>query len=290
MVINLWVFLKVLVFLIGFILLISLLQFLISIHPPRYYDRNIPEDYGLKYEDVSFMTSDKINIKGWLITSKTSKGTVIVGHGYPADKSNVLPVVRFLYPEYNLLLYDHRYFGESSGLITTAGFKEVRDVKAAINFVNKRFGKQKPIALYGFSLSASAMLMAQPPVEAIIAESPYADLERMIKRSYAIFGPLKYPFVQTTKALAKIFLGINPKEVSPELAVKNISVPILIIHGEKDAQIPVDNAYAIKSSNNDIELWIVKGSGHGETYALEKEEYERRVKTFLKKHMSKNIN
>jgi len=270
---------------IGFVLFLSMLQFFISTHPPRFYDSNTPKDYGLTYEDVSFTTSDKINIKGWLITSKTANATVIVGHGYPFDKGNILPVAEFLYPNYNLLLYDHRYFGESSGSMTTVGFREVEDVKAAISFVRNKFGENESIALYGFSLSASAMLMAKPRVNAIVADSPYADLGKMISHVYRIFGPFKFPFVLTTKVLANIFLKLDPKEVSPALAIKNTNTPILVIHGEKDTQIPVENAYALKESNPNIELWIVKGADHGEAYALYNKKYEKRVKDFLKKHM-----
>ncbi|MCH7568308.1 MAG: prolyl oligopeptidase family serine peptidase [Nanoarchaeota archaeon] len=277
--------LTVILVFIGFVLFFSLLQFLMSIHPPRFYESNTPKDYGLLYENASFTTSDKINIKGWLITSETAKGTVIVGHGYPFDKGNILPVAKFLYPDYNLLFYDHRYFGESSGSITTVGFREVEDVKAAINFVHEKFGKNKSVALYGFSLSASAMLMAKPEVNAIIADSPYADLEKMITHVYRIFGPFKFPFVLTTKALSNIFLKLDPKKVSPALAIKNTSIPILLIHGEKDTQIPVENAYALKESNPNIELWIVKGADHGQAHFYNKNEYEKRVKDFLKKHM-----
>ena len=275
----------VIIVFIGFVLFLSMLQFFISTHPPRFYDSNTPKDYGLTYEDVSFTTSDKINIKGWLIKSKTANATVIVGHGYPFDKVNILPVAKFLYPDYNLLFYDHRYFGESSGSITTVGFREVEDVKAAINFVHERFGKNKSVALYGFSLSASAMLMAKPQVNAIIADSPYADLEKMINHVYKIFGPFKFPFVLTTNVLANIFLKLDPKKVSPALAIKNTSTPILIIHGEKDTQIPVENAYALKESNPNIELWIVKNAYHGQAHFYNKNEYEKIVKDFLKKHM-----
>jgi pimeloyl-ACP methyl ester carboxylesterase len=269
---------------IGFILIYSLLQFLISIHPPRFYDLNTPSNYGLKYENISVLTSDKIKIKGWLIKSDKANGTVIVGHGYPFDKGNILPVAKFLYPDYNIIFYDHRYFGESSGKISTVGYKEVEDVKAVVNFAKNKF-PGKPIALYGFSLSGSAMLMAKTNVNAIIADSPYAELNKMIEHTYFYFGSLKFPFVITTKFYAKIFLNIDPKKVSPVKAVKNLNTPIFVIHGEKDSQIPVENAYALKESNPNIELWIVENTDHGYSYAINPKEYEKRVKSFLKKHM-----
>jgi len=272
---------------IAFILIASLLQFLISIHPPRYYDKNTPEDYNINYENFSVLTSDKIRIKGWLIESDKANGTIIVGHGYPFDKGNILQVAKFLYPDYNLLFYDHRYFGESEGKITTAGYREVEDVKAVINFAQKKFNNQ-PIALYGFSLSASAMLMTKSnEINAIITDSPYANLDNMIDHIYFIFGPLKFPFVITTKFYAKIFLNINTKKVSPEQSIKNLTIPILLIHGEKDSQIPIENAYILKKSNPDIELWIVKNADHGYSYAMNPDEYKSKIKSFLKEHMKK---
>jgi len=278
------IIIKIIIFLIVFVLIISLLQFFISIHPPKYNSKNTPEMYGLKYENVSLITEDKITIKGWLIESKKANATVIIGHGYPFDKGNILPVAKFLYPDYNLLFYDHRYFGESSGSISTVGLKEIKDVEAVVNFIHKRFPNQ-PVALYGFSLSASAMLMAQPNVNAIVADSAYADLEHMINHIYAIFGPLKYPFVKITELFAVIIFKVEPKKVSPAEAIKDSDTPILVIHGEKDTQIPVQNAYLLKESNPDIEFWIVKNADHGQAYALVKDEYEQRIKSFLKKYM-----
>jgi len=279
-----WMILKIIVFIIGFIIIISIVQFLTSIHPPRYYSTNTPSSYGLEYENISFTTSDNINIRAWLISSEKALGTIIIGHGYPFDKGNILPVVKFLYPDYNLLLYDHRYFGESSGSISTVGLKEVEDVKAAIDFVHKRF-PNKSIALYGFSLSASSMLMAKTKVNAIVSDSAYANLENIIKRVYKMFWFLKAPFVQTTNLLSVIFFKTHPKNVSPALVIKDTKIPILVIHGEKDTQIPVENAYLLKESNPNIEFWIVKGADHGQAYALYKSEYEERIKDFLKKHM-----
>jgi len=275
---------KIIVFIIVFILFISILQFILNIHPPRFHDKHVPADFGLEHEDVSFITEDGITIRGWLIESDKANGTIIIGHGYPYDKANVLPVMIFLHPNYNLLFYDHRYFGESDGRITTVGLREPKDVKAATEFIQNRFDN-KPVALFGFSLSASSMLMADVSVNAIIADSPYADLDRMVKHIYALFGPLKLPFVLATNLLAKVTFGVYPKEISAADAILGKTTPIFVIHGDKDWQIPIENSYALKEANQNIELWIVKGADHGQAIGLQKKEYQRRVKEFLKKHM-----
>ncbi len=159
----------------------------------------------------------------------------------------------------------------------------MKDVKAAVDFAYKRFGKEEHIALYGFSLSASAMLMADVKVDAIISDSAYANLENMIKQVYKMFGPFKYPFVQVTDFFSIIFFRKHPKKVSPALAIKDSDIPIFVIHGEKDSQISVKNAYELKESNPNIEFWIVKGVDHGQAFSLG--EYKKRVKDFLKKNM-----
>jgi pimeloyl-ACP methyl ester carboxylesterase len=277
---------KIVLFLIGFVVVLSLFQFYTSIRPPRYYSNNTPADYDLKYENVSFTTSDNIKIDAWVIESEKANGTIIVGHGYPFDKGNVMSLALFLYPEYNLVYYDHRYFGKSSGAYTTVGMKEVEDVKAAINYVQKRFGKKEPIALYGVSLSASAMIMSKPQVNAIIADSAYANLENMIKHVYNMFSVFKYPFVKLTNLYSILLFHSHPKDISPALAAKEINVPILLIHGDKDSQIPVENAYQIIKQNPNIESWIVKGSDHIGAHHMHKAEYEKKVKDFLKKNMN----
>jgi len=275
---------KIILITIGLIISVSILEFLISVHPPKILSSNTPKDYGIDYENVSFTTSDEILIKGWLLTSKKANGTVIVGHGYPFDKGNIFSLAKFLYPEYNLLLYDHRYFGESSGTFSTAGLKEVEDVKAAFKFVREKFGDE-PIAFYGISLSASTMLMAKQDVNAIVVDSPYASLKLAIEHIYSIFGPLKFPFVFTTDLVAKVFFKTSLDQISPALAVKDYDVPIFIIHGSEDKQILVENSHIIKEKNPDIELWIVDGAGHSLSYSVAKDEYEKRVRSFLRRHM-----
>ncbi|MBD3252810.1 prolyl oligopeptidase family serine peptidase [Candidatus Pacearchaeota archaeon] len=274
----------VLIIIVAMVLIISLFNFIVSIHPPRFYDDATPDDYGMDYRRISFTTDDGLEIRGWLIDSKKANGTVIIGHGYPFDKGNILHVAKFLYPDYNLLFYDHRYFGESDGRITTVGYKEPLDVESAVRAVRKKYG-ENPVALYGFSLSASAMLMEDEKVDAIVADSPYASLDKMVRQSYRIFGPLKFPFVFTTNFLSVIFFGKTPGSISSAKAVEKSDIPILVIHGEKDSQISVENSRILKKTNPNIELWIVENADHGQAYSLKREEYERKIKDFLRKNM-----
>ena len=142
------------------------------------------------------------------------------------------------------------------------------------------------LLVLGFSLGGSVAIMNKNnDIKAIVADSAYSNLNNMIEAMYRNFSFLKYPFVQLTRLYSKIFFGVDPKDVSAENAIKNINKPVLIIHGKKDSQIPVNEAYILHNSNKKAELWIVENADHGETYALNKEEYEKRVLEFFGIHL-----
>ncbi len=62
--------------------------------------------------------------------------------------------------------------------------------------------------------------------------------------------------------------------------------PVLIMHGSKDSQVPVENAQLLKSGGgNTVELDIVEGAGHivfvGDGGGPEDEPYRDAILTFL---------
>ena len=122
-------------------------------------------------------------------------------------------------------------------------------------------------------------------IKAIVSDSSYSDLNSMIEVMYSGFYFLKYPFVQLTRIYSKILFNVDPKDISPANSIKTIDKPVLIIHGEKDRQIPVSEANILHNANTNVELWIVKNANHGETYALNKVEYEKRALEFFEKNL-----
>jgi len=268
-----------------FIIIFSFLTFYLSIKPGKWPMQFTPESFNLKYEDISFETSDGLKLKGWFITGINKNKTIIVMHGYPTNKADVLPFSRFLLKKFNVFLFDFRSFGESQGKYTTAGFEEVKDLDAAINYLSNRKDTNK-IGALGFSLGGAVALMSKNErLDAIVVDSAYSSLDNMIKSMYRHFYVLKYPFVSMTRLYSKMFFGINPKDVSPAEGIKDINKPVFIIHGKKDRQIPVEEAYLLHEANKDAELWIVENADHGYTHALNEKEYEKRVLEFFEKNL-----
>lgn len=281
-------YIKIFLVVIVIIIVISLLNFYMAMHPTRFKTGIAPDKVNLKYKNISFKTSDDILIKGWFIHSKTKTNkTIIICHGYPFDKNNIFGATYFLAEKFNLLYFDFRYFGESQGKYTTVGYREKEDLLAAVQFLKKR-NITKTGAL-GFSLGAATIIMANSEdIKAIAADSSYATLDKMIERTYFIFpGFTKNPFVFLTELYSKIFLGIDSKDIAPVKDISNIKVPVLLIHGEKDSQIPVENSKILygASNKNKTEFWIVPEADHGYAHYLYPEEYEQKLFDFFERNL-----
>ena len=96
-------------------------------------------------------------------------------------------------------------------------------------------------------------------------------------------------FTQFANVGTKIWGGFDLKEANACVAVSKTSVPVLIIHGDKDKQAPVSMAYKIYDScKSERELYIVSGSEHTDCYRSNPEKYESIVSEFLKKHIPTN--
>lgn len=283
---------RVLLWCIVIIVGLSLINFVLYIRPARFITDLTPSDFKLEYEQVRFTTSDGISLAGWFVPAQNKSDRVIIlCHGYPADKNNILAGTYFLAKKFNLFYFDFRYLGDSEGRYSTIGYHEQNDFLAAVDEVRKRgFSK---IGAYGFSMGGSAIIMAQSPdVSAIVADSAYANLYSMAKQVYAMFpGFTGLPFLWLTNLYTKLFLGFDLREASPEHAITGLDIPVMIIHSKHDTQIPVSHAQALYDAADPqlTQLWIIENADHGLAHFHNKQEYEQRVTDFFDRYVGKKF-
>lgn len=268
-----------------FLPLASLWGFYTSIRPPKIVSTITPADLGLDFEHVSFKTADGITLAGWFIPSQTERAkTIILLHGYPADKGDILPALSFLSKNYNLFLFDSRSLGQSEGSYSTAGAKETIDLLAAIAYLQSR--GIDGIGVWGFSMGGAVALMVAPQtpeIRAIVSESSYARLDLMASELYRI-PILKYPLGWLTELWAKIFLNINTRDISPMASAQKLTIPILLIHSKNDNVIPFKNALLLQDAlnNNDrAEFWFEDGLSHGQLG----QQYRQKIEDFFKRNL-----
>lgn len=270
-----------------FVLLsISFLGFWQATHPVKLTSRSTPSKLGWQYEAVKLTTTDKLKLDAWFIPAdKETKNAVIILHGYPAEKSGLLPWAAFLKADYNLLFFDFRYFGNSEGSFTSLGYHEVKDVLSAIDFLKKK--DMTNISVMGFSFGGAVALLTTShtkDISAVVTDSAYASIDAMAKVYYGGYTLLEGILTPMTKLWGRIIYGIDIQAITPFEQVKHVQTPMLIIHSQQDDLIAVSNAYKLKEAlidNKNAQVLIVEGGGHNNI----RREVEPSIVEFFKEHM-----
>ena len=191
--------------------------------------------------------------------------------------------------KHNAIVVDQRSHGQSSGNVITFGIKERKDCLRWIEYAKKRFGQDIPIILSGLSMGAATVLMAcdlglPANVKGIIADCPYSSPKEIIMKvgKDMHFPPrLMLPFVWLGGFL---FGQFNLFESSALEAIKTSEIPILILHGDADELVPFEMSRSMLSSGaKDITLESFAEAGHGLSYIIIPDKYEKVVLEFIKR-------
>lgn len=267
------------VFVCGFLLL-SLLSFWLAVRPPRIAIPLRPEDFRLAVEDVTITADDGVKLAAWFLPRPGAPAIVLL-HGYPAEKADMLPIAAALAPRFTVLLLDQRYFGRSEGRVTTIGAKERQDLERAIDFLAARGFRS--VGVFGFSLGGAVALLTaaeDPRIRAVAAYAPFADLKALGHELYGWLWVLKYPFVELILLWSRLFLGHDITQPSPERAAATLSIPVLLVHSREDEQIPFAHAERLRRAlarNGQAEFVLMDHGRHGELPA----DFEARLARFF---------
>jgi len=258
-----------------------------ALNPARMPVVITPSDLGLPYEKVEFFTDDGKKLAGWFIPSKKASSVIICLHGYPANKSDILPLIEFLYPDFSLFLFDFRAHGESTGKITHFGLKEYLDVFAAIRWLRSNpETKNAKIGIWGYSLGGAVGIISADgnnDIKALVSDSSFANFPEMITNYYKNLGPLKYVFGFLSRVLGRWVLQSDFILNSPEQRISGIRCPILIIHSQEDNFVPFEHAKRLfEKAPQPKEILITHGS-HTEPACTP--EYQKKVLNFFKKYL-----
>jgi dipeptidyl aminopeptidase/acylaminoacyl peptidase len=245
---------------------------------------------GVKMEDVQITSFDGAKLKAWLFRPEQGNGrVVIVLHGHVDNRAAAAgfgPML--LRHHYTVLAPDARAHGESGGDIATYGIYESRDLSRWVDWLTTQNYHGCVYGL-GESMGAAILLQALPNERrfcAAVADSPYSSFhevayDRMGQKVGAGDGvgrTLFRPLIDEAFLYVKLRYGIDLNQADPATAVASTRVPVLLIHGAEDFNIPLRHCQAILRNHAGVmELWEVPGAGHTTAFGTEPEEFERRV-------------
>lgn len=236
---------------------------------------------------------DGIPLDGWVFRPARPNGAAaILLHGVADTREGVLDETSFLLRAgYVVLAPDARGHGTSGGGLITYGIREAGDVHCWADwlFANAGVGR-----LYGLGKSMGAAILLEslarePRFRAVVAESPFADFrevayDRMAQR-IALPRVFFWPIVDLGMIYGRVRYGVDLDRASPAAAVRATSVPILLIHGTEDGNIPIRHSRELHALNPAATvLWEVPGGHHVDALATAGPEYVTRVQGWFASH------
>ena len=257
----------------------------------------VAADFGADLQDVSISARDGVQLRGWFASPANANGdAVILLHGVGDNREGMGGFAElFLSKGYAVLLPDSRGEGESGGRFPTYGIKETDDVRRWFEWLTAR---QHPRCIFGMGESMGAAILLQSVREetrfcAVVAESPFASFRQIAYVRVGQFvgtgtwlGKVALrPAVELAFLYGRITRGVSLTDASPEEWVVGSRVPILLIHGLADNNIPFQQSERIRSHNPaDVMLWEVPGAGHCGAVSVVPQEFNSRVLGWFSTH------
>jgi hypothetical protein len=207
------------------------------------------------------IAGDGVTLKGWLFRAQGQRrGTIVYLHGVSDNRTSVAGVAQRYVPRgYDVLAYDGRAHGESTGDACTYGYYEKRDLAKAIDFL------QAPtVGVIGTSLGAAVALQAAAEdarITRVVAIATFSDL-RTVARERA-------PFIASAANIREALVMAEQQarlvvdEVSPVGAAARLSIPVLLLHGTADRETPPAHSQRVHQAlRGPKQLLLLAGSGH----------------------------
>lgn len=192
-----------------------------------------PTDYGIPREAVEELwieTPDGEQLYAWYCRAKHPKASALWCHGNTGNLTVSAEVIPHLLDAgINLLFFDYRGFGRSSGIASYNGV--IADGVTAARFHDTIRPPQLPSIAYGFSLGGAiaAQVIRRHPFDGLILQSTFTSLPKLAR----VLWP-RFPMHLFTGAL------FDTLDV-----VKHLNVPLLVIHGSTDEVVPCAMAHEL---------------------------------------------
>lgn len=257
---------------------------------PRPENRRTPKDVGLDYFTGSVKSRDGVRIEYWRISSPVSdRPVVLLFHGYGGSKEGLLGMAaEFANWGCDTWLVDFRGSGGSEGNRTTVGWSEACDVEVVFKEARRVLGERR-IFLYGGSMGGAAVLRAASlgwvEPQGIIAESTFDRLHHTIGVRFKSMGVPAFPAAGLLTYWGGGEAGYDGFAHNPVSYAATLHCPLLLLHGDRDRRVTLDQTLALKAAAGDSARLIrFANAGHEGGQASAPAEWRAAVRDFIGIH------
>jgi pimeloyl-ACP methyl ester carboxylesterase len=237
----------------------------VSLAAPRVPIACSLNEHDVTGETVIIPTRRGRRLAGWWLSGQ-GRGTVVITHGWGANRELMLPLARPLQAAgWNVLLFDARNHGESDADSFSSMPRFAEDTEAALDWLRASPGMaDAPVALLGHSVGAAAVLLAasrRDDIAAVVSLSAFAHPDGMMRRWLAgkrlPFVPLGWYVLRYVEHV----IGHRFDAIAPVTTLPRVRCPVLLVHGRDDTVIPPSDAEWLHASRGDTpaELRLLPG-------------------------------
>jgi uncharacterized protein len=253
-----------------------------GIKNPRPVNKFLPAH---RFETVRIKSN--VTLEAWVIKAANAKGTILLFHGYGAEKSSMLDKAdEFLKLCYNVMLVDFMGSGGSEGESTTIGYKEAQEVKDCFAYQQQR--GEKNIHLFGTSMGAVAIMKAirdyKITPSSVIIECPFATMYQTVCARFRIMNVPAFPMAGMLMFWGGMQNGFWPFSHNPEEYAKAIAVPTLLLYGERDNRVSreeINQIYHNLQGSKTLATYPL--AGHENYLSKYRQKWVADVKSFLQR-------
>lgn len=222
------------------------------------------------------------------INSVESNNTVIIAHGVTETHINSLKYAAlFAKLGYNIVVFDQRRHGATGGKTTSYGFYEKNDLKAIVEAVREKIGKDAILGIQGESMGAATALQyggtSEEIFDFIIADCSFSSFKAQLHHVMLRDTPFRSNLpIKIMEFFVQKRDGYDLSAVSPIEVVQNITKPVLFIHSLEDTYIPPSMSEELYNEKKEPRRLKIFDKGvHAQSFNEQPEDYEEEVTRFL---------
>jgi len=215
--------------------------------------RVAPKDAGLnEVEEVVFKAADGTKLIAWYLPARGGKPTLLYFTGNSGNVASRANKIRAIGADgYGVFMLNYRRYGGSEGRPSETRLSA--DAVSAYDSLRGLGVAPHDIVAYGESLgtAVASRLALQRHVEGLVLEAPFTSIVDV--------GRLLWPLFPLSLIMADQYRIID--------RIGRVQAPLLIVHGGRDAIIPLDQArHVFHAAAEPKSFALLPQAGHNDLY------------------------
>ncbi len=251
--------------------------------PPQPDVSTSPVDLGLPEEQIWLESASGTRLHGWFIPVEGRAPAVIVLHGWGGNAAVMLPLAPHLHEAgFHALFLDARNHGFSEHDSFTSMPRFAEDLDVATEWL-RAHEEVTSIGVVGHSVGAGAAILSASRTDrlaAVVSVASFAHPDDIMRRQMA---KVPGPVVTAMLGMLQRIIGHEFDDFAPRNRISRIGAPVLLVHGDADSIVPLDDLYELAAAHPEAELLVVPDGDHSDLGPFEPHVGD--ITDFLSRHL-----